>query len=346
MSDLHPHWRSMQEETSPAATETAPSRGVKIPIGGRAISRSPAAVTGILLVLVLGFAIFDGLSSLDRTGENTLAQNKSGPIEILITSEGAMPQTVVARPGQEIVWTNQDDIPHILESETIVGENGATLYTPAIFPGSQQSFRLAPNHPGGRHTYLSTTSVKIYGEINIVAAEQMPPSGKPEQNSIGNRSGSDDPFGNQSEAKDDFFRKLSGIDPGGSLAGDNVFTREITEKTASVEFVPLEDGRAETIDSMDPLLEKQSPGSLAARAAESANQENLLPFNPYTVGSSVRHPFDAKGNPVQTLHAGAPTKGYKPYKHTETGPALWIAGVGSLAVFLWGTRKYLKRMAG
>ena len=75
MNDLHPHWRS----TSPAVTEAAPSRGVKIPIGGRTISRSPAAVTGILLVLVLGFAVFDGLSSLDITGENTLAQNRNGP---------------------------------------------------------------------------------------------------------------------------------------------------------------------------------------------------------------------------------------------------------------------------
>ena len=71
-------------------------------------------------------------------------------------------------------------------------------------------------------------------------------------------------------------------------------------------------------------------------------QESLIPFNPYNVGSRAMHPFDKDGNPVQTLHGGAPTEGYKPYKHTETGPALWIVGLGSLGGFLAWTKKYWK----
>ena len=335
MTDVHPHWHT-NEDTPVIRTEEESAvitpRAVRVPIGGSAAARSPAAVTGILLVLVLGFAAFDVLSSFETEGEHAQVAQSSSTVQIRITKDGVSPKTVDVHPGQEIVWTNEDDIPHILESETIISDKGSTLYTPAVFPNSKQNFTLAPNHTPGRHTYLSTTSVNVFGEINVIGTPVTTPA----------------PATMESMDKESIFDEAAFMDPavngGPSLADPDAF-EPMEPKAQANTTVKMEDGREETIDSSDPLGPESILG-IPSQTPDIPDQDAAIPYNPYRVGSDLTHPYDSTGDISDGTHAGAPTyptKGYKPFKHTDTGPALWIVSGVSIAVFLWFTRKYMKR---
>ena len=52
--------------------------------------------------------------------------------------------------------------------------------------------------------------------------------------------------------------------PRGSIDAEDVFMTETTEETAFPASESLEDGREETIDSTDPLMDRQSLGSAEA----------------------------------------------------------------------------------
>ena len=331
MTDLHPHWHT-NEDTPLIRTEEEESitpRAVRVPIGGSTAARSPAAVTGILLVLVLGFAAFDVLSSFEQKEEHAQVAESSGAIQILITKDGVAPKTVDVRPGQEIVWTNQDDIPHILESETIISDKGSTLYTPAIFPSGKQSIVLAANHTPGRHNYLSTTSVNVFGEINVIGDPVTTPLSTTE-------SAPDESIFNE--------QFVDSVEDGGpSLTDPDAFEPEPAAPLTNTQST--EDGREETIDSSDPLGPESILG-IPSDTPDIPDQDAAIPYNPYRVGSDLTHPYDSVGD--AGTHAGAPTyptKGYKPFKHTDTGPALWIVSGMSIGAFLWMTRKYLKRVS-
>ncbi|OGJ55935.1 hypothetical protein A3D88_00870 [Candidatus Peribacteria bacterium RIFCSPHIGHO2_02_FULL_52_16] len=330
--DIHPYWHSTGEEPTPIKFES--NRGtVRIPVGSRSISRRPAAVTGILLVLVLGFAFFDGLSQFRGTQAQTPSKNvASETVEVRITKDGAIPQSVNTLPGQEIVWTNEDDIPHILESETLVGNKGSTLYTPAIFPQATYSFIVAPNHEPGRHTYLSTTSLTVFGDVNVLSPEESQAAAP-------------------ATPDEDAFPGLfdDSLPNGESESDEGSFDPSFTQATAEEPAAPaapkqvVADDREDTIDSSDPLAPMQFVASTEETATPAAS---LVPVNPYTVGSAAEHPFAD-----QNLHGGAPQEGYKsipgykPFKHTDTGPALWIVSGVSLAAFLFATRRFWKKFS-
>ena len=332
MNDIHPHWHSTGEDSAPQPMKNESSKSsVRIPIGSRSISRRPAAVTGILLVLVVGFAFFDGMSQFRGTQAQTqTAKSVLSAVEIRITKDGVVPQTVDSLPGQEIIWTNEDDIPHILESDTLVSDKGSTLYTPAIFPQATQSFTLAANHEPGRHTYLSTTSLSVFGDINVLSDGETT-------------------AGTFSEPLDDDFAGLFDEELANEDSSNPAFGAPAEEEPVEpvVPAALIADDREDTIDSSDPLaptgLFRNEPVTPTAPAA------SLVPVNPYTVASTAEHPYAAADG--EGLHSGAPQEGYKsipgykPFKHTDTGPALWIVSGASIAFFLFATRRFWKKFS-
>jgi plastocyanin len=170
MMDIHPNWQPTEEASKEAHAQTK-DHGTSVPIAVHAASRRPAAVVGVLLVLIATLAFIEGSETLQ--GETATNSGTPTVVQIRITDRGILPQSIQATPGQEIVWTNLDDTPHILESESLRGSDGQPLYSPAIFPGSTYRFLLASDQAPGRHSYISTTDVSVFGEIDVVG--NVPP---------------------------------------------------------------------------------------------------------------------------------------------------------------------------
>ncbi|MBI3331732.1 hypothetical protein HYZ99_02115 [Candidatus Peregrinibacteria bacterium] len=318
--DLSPDWLSTGDEqraSSPAHEQHAPAKtAVKIRVGSQRVSRMPAAIIGIVLTVAVGVSALGATDSLMGQIPGIPAKAIETAIEIRITEDGIVPRTLDAAPGQTIVWINEQEIPHILESETLLGENGSFLYTPAIFPGSEEEFTISDVQEPGRHSYLSTTSVDVYGEINVIAegrrgSAPLALDDKPE---------SFEEFENEEFADEEF----------------------IQEESEAEEVLLAPDDQEETIDSSDPLA---PIGALSDAEDETAvDQEGILPYNPYKVGSDTEHPFNEAGEP---LHGGAPLisrPGFKPYRTTDAGPALWIVSILSIGMLAWVTRRSFQRI--
>lgn len=289
----------------------------------------------MITVLVAGFSFFD---VFPKTNGTQIAQTSvATAVQIRITSNSLVPKAANVRPGQEIVWINEDTIPHILESDTLMGSNGTTLYTPAIFPGSEERFILSQSQAAGRHSYISTTSVDIFGEINVLAADGSAVKGAA-------------PTGVSSNTSDE---SIFGTLPSGTMSSAApALAAKQTAQSSSVKQtgVITPDDRDDTIDSSDPLGPLTAEVSAGTYAVDPIGEQNsLIPYNPYTVGSTRDHPFDASGEPVDGTHAGAPlrgfknVKGFKPFTQPKTGPGLWVAIALSMATVTFVTRNVLVR---
>lgn len=171
MTDLHPHWRSTQDDpiVIPGPSD---SHGQNL---GQSVSRRPAAVIGILLVCIAGSLMIGNVGDIiGQLGGDTPGAGSSSSsvlsatgVTIHLTADGVDPAQATILPGQEITWVNDSAIPHILESDDILGEDGASLYTAAIFPGTSVTFRLSPDQPVGTYRYASTTSDNVTGDLVV-----------------------------------------------------------------------------------------------------------------------------------------------------------------------------------
>jgi plastocyanin len=301
MKMMHPAWHATAEESS-----RGDGSAVRIPIGPARHTRAYAAVLGILAVLAGGFLLVEDLPSLVAQFSNPSIRTTppAGTITIRITSFGLQPQSVAARPGQEIVWSNETQLPHILESETLRDASGALLYTPAIFPNSTYHFTIASDQEAGKHMYASTTDQNVNGEVTIVA----------EQGAATSVSGTPSLMAQQ----------LTG------QPGTQIPAGPATRSTAQ--------------------LQAQIPADTGTDNA----QDELIPTNPYTVGGNRQHPFDAAGNPIESLFPQDTVGGFgtaaplaaqttrRPAMQPATGPELGLLivsliSVASLAIV---TRRY------
>jgi plastocyanin len=145
MTVLHPHW---------SATDHDEDRHPKI------VSRRPAAIVGILLVIGFTVIFFRGLGSLR-------AQLDESAQTIRITSNRPDPRIITVHPGEEVRFINeQEGIPHIFTSDTLETDSGL-LYTSHILPGSDLSIVISHNATIGAHTYVSLTSPDLSGQIIV-----------------------------------------------------------------------------------------------------------------------------------------------------------------------------------
>jgi plastocyanin len=164
MSDLHPHWHTVEESAAPSvpASAIAPVATPIIPSQVSAASRRPAAIIGILAMIGIGYAFMQG--------DGLLGQTSTDSILVRITSEGFEPDIVNAKPGQKIVWHNEDTIPHILYSETLNVKAGELLETSPIFAGANEEITLPADNEGGNFEYASRTKTAFKGAILIEGA--------------------------------------------------------------------------------------------------------------------------------------------------------------------------------
>ncbi len=179
MTDLHPHWHS-DDDTSHRSEPGLPAEAPDLPgvrISVRPASRLPAAIAGIAVFTIVGITLAGGWQALTAqigsgtTGSGTTASSLPGdlaPVEIHIsTSNGFQPETVTVKPGQRIIWINDQSIPHILTSQTLRDGSGAYVNTPAVFPGATVTFTVGAREPDGQHTITSTTDQTLIGTVEV-----------------------------------------------------------------------------------------------------------------------------------------------------------------------------------
>ncbi|TSC78922.1 MAG: PEP anchor domain-containing protein [Candidatus Peregrinibacteria bacterium Gr01-1014_25] len=179
MSVIRPQWQETEDD-APLSTVQQNTYAPRSAVPLSAISRRPAAVTGIAVVLLLGLLVVQpDLNFTAQTG---------GQTDVTITAEGFLPATVLAAPGQTLTWMNSDAIPHVLASETLPTSEGMTLESTPIFPGQTFSMTIAADASEGTYSYISRTSPAHDGTIVIgsgaPAPEEpipplTPPSGEP-----------------------------------------------------------------------------------------------------------------------------------------------------------------------
>jgi len=177
MSPMHPEWHETEQDelTVPVHCANEEPKDASVLASGIPVSRKPAAVLGILIVSSLVITYYQGSSRI--TG-----QVSDSPPLISITEDGTEPASVTAQQGQTITWTNEQTIPHILESTDLCNADGACLYTPTIFPGEQVDFKITSDIPAGTYTYSSVTSENINGEIVVIEDDEVPPPENPTEN--------------------------------------------------------------------------------------------------------------------------------------------------------------------
>lgn len=161
--------RIAEESVAETDDEAEPSVAPEyIPaIAGVTVSRKPAAIVGIALVLCIGFLFVEGMDGL--TGALTRE------VQVTITDSGIEPNTISVEHGQEIVWKNNGLIPQTLTSESLCNPEGDCLSTSIIRSGQEYRFSVDASIPTGTYTYLSTVNPAVIGSVVILAASAQTP---------------------------------------------------------------------------------------------------------------------------------------------------------------------------
>lgn len=159
MSDLHPHWQATDDE-APVPVRV---KGAAAPSVSAGVSRAPAAVVGILAIAAIGFFAYGGMDVL--TGQ---IATPTPDVTIRITQDGPVPPSAEIRPGQTIRFLNEDQIPHVLTSETLPTDDGQPFGSPGLFTNEDYFYTVPPTAQAGTHEYISETEEDVSGEIVIV----------------------------------------------------------------------------------------------------------------------------------------------------------------------------------
>lgn len=160
MNNLHPAWQSEDEEVPVHIVSKQQNTPAK------EISRRPAAIVGMLLVVGAGFLFFLDIES--PTGQ-LVDLPVSGP-SIRITDTGFMPSTLDVRHGETITWVSETDFPLTVTSDVLCSDNNFCLQTDPLTTGNQQSFTITQGMASGPYTYY-TKETGMQGQI-IVREEQ------------------------------------------------------------------------------------------------------------------------------------------------------------------------------
>lgn len=160
--DVHPNWQSEHDEPVPVHVKeesATPEEGMT----EASVSRRPAAMVGMFLVIAAGFTLFDGMDAL--RGQVTTGATVAA---VQITENGLEPARLEVEHGQTITWTNTQDVPHILESDTLCSDTGFCLQTSTLFNGDSDTFSITVDMKPGTYEYFSSIADDMKGEIVIV----------------------------------------------------------------------------------------------------------------------------------------------------------------------------------
>ncbi len=327
MNDLHPHWQATDDG------ESVPVRVTPPPVALANVSRRPAAIVGILFALSIGLVFFQGI-------ERSPAQIAAS-VEVRITAQGLEPASISVRAGQDIVWRNEQEIPHIIQSDELCTTQGDCLFTNTMFQGDTAVFTVTSAVRPGTYRYFSATAADIAGEVIVTDDAAGAPSGEAPAPQPETEPAAETPVPMLLEtAKEPSALAMPGAEPSPAP------TTEPEEMTPTPAPSPVvTDGAAFTVAA--GAEEAAAPAPSATIAA--------IPRNPYTLESGRIHPYGPTGEPIEdflagdeTLRGAAPRYGIqteRALRQPETGPSVWIASLLSLAAFWWLMRRRFARVS-
>ncbi len=152
MHNIHPHWQ--EEDDAPVEVHVKPTTKTQ------AISRRPAALFGMVVVIGLGFVFFRGVDALR-------GQVGSGPT-VLITENGIIPERIEVEHGQTIMFINDKQDPQSIVSQTLCSNTGFCLQTESINNGEAATFSIMPDMQSGEYAYTVNGTNDLAGTIAIV----------------------------------------------------------------------------------------------------------------------------------------------------------------------------------
>lgn len=159
MTSMHPHWQATEDEDAvPVRVRTEAVTPVRV-------SRAPAALIGVLLMIGFAAVWFGGVREL--IGQLT---NPTPDVTIKLTQDGPEPASATVKAGQVIRFLNEDQIPHVLSSKTLPTANGVPFASPGIFAGSDYFYTVPASAPDGTYEYISETSPEFSGTIVLSSA--------------------------------------------------------------------------------------------------------------------------------------------------------------------------------
>ena len=304
MANIHPDWQATEDDDAIAAPVAEPLR-VEAPtmdiLAGApetvTVSRRPAAIVGILVAAALGFGAFQGFGAL-------LGQTASDAIAVTITKTGLVPMEIRVKPGQEITWTNEDDIPHILTSTLLTNEE-KPMQTSPIFKGSKATVTVSPLAQSGSFDYGSRTSPKIAGKIIIDIP--LPPAAPSSASSVSTTTGTG---------------AIPALpQPPSQALPPSPQTGLPFNPTAPIPQAPSTPIPTSTLAGVVPENPFTVGSPLAAQTAQAQSEA-----------------WTAMGAQTSSKPAPAITK-VKPKAQPETGPGIWLIVGGSIGLLFVLTRK-------
>lgn len=329
MTDMHPHWHSTGTDAGADSAEP-----VKIHIEEqeaiadfRGISRAPAAVVGIAMVLAAGFWAMGGWGMF--AGQTTPPSTVQG--EIRITPNGPVPDVILAKPGETITWFNDDTGPHIVSSDTLKTSSGILLYSSAIFPGSAYSITIAKTSGDSTHEYAFSTNPDWKGYV-VVAEKGCPP-----KEILGGTNGIDLPRYDPCRDYDELKKKARSSVPSVPRSSSSAPTFVQPASSApAIQQPPVSEPEPEPEPDPFPPV---GGGIVDMSGDDSSGQEppanDPLPYNPYTVASEGSGL--AAGQQADTGAGG----GKKPPSQPGSGPELWVTAFLTLCAGAFIIRRHL-----
>ncbi len=319
--DIHPHWDSTGDSDEVLISAIHDDRkSVSVPIAASAttMSRRPAALVGILIVVLLGVTYSGGWSDLiqgiaairaqlgssqQQQAEQAAPAATATQTTVALTVAGVVPPSITVRPGDSFVLRNDTDTLQIIESKTLFESDGSTLSTAAIAPGGSETITLSPTQLPGAFTFASAVNPALTGTVNVNDAGKV-----------------------------GFGESLNNVPlvtgeqnlPTGATPVSNPTANDTTG-------IPSADSAYPAANTADPIETITAPMDTAAPA-------EALPQNPYTVGNTSPYVFDANGQPTAgaTAHASATQAPGRltPPSNTDSGPALWLTfALSGIALF-------------
>ncbi len=368
MTDLHPHWRATAEQAVGEGKEAGMHR---VAVGSQSISRAPAAIVGIVVILTVGFTYFNGWQSLlGQTAVTSSSSSSAASVSSTVfhaTVNGLTPASAIVKPGDSITIVNDDTLPHIFSSTTLRDGSGVVLNTPPIFQGLSETFTVYPSEVAGDHEIVDSTTPASKAIVTILPPS--PSSAKGGGSPFGTLDGVDLPTGVGTNGA------ALGVSASSANSSKGFGAKSASGSTSSTQKSSagaLAVSSASAVSSSPPeaasfssyAASSSATTTVSAETGNSVSDSALasvgqtirtgadgIALNPYTIGEGNYHPSamdPQKTGAARTtdrtkdsLHAGA---NLRPPSEPKTGPEIWIALTGSAAGLLFATRRHWNTM--
>lgn len=351
MTDLHPNWQAtdMSADEQPLPVRIAqksdshpqPAPRLSNPQHAHRLSRQPAAVAGMLVVISIGLTLFFGKDGGRQT-------------TIRITENGFIPKSSIVNKGKEIRWVNETTRPHVLQSDALCATGQECFSTHSIAPGESVTLTITSDFRSGTYPYYSISAQDMEASITVQSdTDKIAPSAArgATQQHLAQAAVLD---ANQSSAQ---FSSAADVTSDVTLSNVMAFSLPPEDEDSSAHLADTQS------NDESSATEESNQGTdwesiMRADAFSSSSLDGLpkqpsqaaqIPINPYTVNSTRTHPFDAQGKPAaggssssagkNALHGGA----HRPLTQPTTGPGIWVTLAGSIGLLFLCTRKLLRR---